>query len=150
MKTHGAIRHKLKQVKTRLLQKAIRTTLSKKPCNCKHSGLVRGTASEPLFYVCLLDSDKPKEWEGTICDPSVPNNCPFFKPSKTKEEIENDFEQEFQKLIESGDMGAIATKYPDVAALLWVLADDTTNEEMDTQPLEETDKSDVGNSETEG
>ena len=88
MKSEGKIKHKLKQVKHRITQKEVRRNTSKKPCNCKHSGVVRGHASEPLFHVCLMDSDKPDEWEGMICDGSVPNTCPFFKPRKTKKEIE--------------------------------------------------------------
>jgi hypothetical protein len=134
MKKQGAIRHKLKQVRHRLLQKALRTSTSKKPCNCKHSGLVRGSASEPLFHVCLLDADKPREWEGTICDPSVPNTCPFFKPSQTREEIEEAFNQEFDRLIKDGDMGKLASKYPDVAALLWVLSESSEEDEPDEAP----------------
>ena len=134
MKKQGAIKHKLKQVKHRLLQKAVRTRTSKKPCNCKHSGLVRGNASEPIFHVCLLDADKPREWEGTICDPSVPNSCPFFKPFRDKEEIEAEFEAEFERLVSEGDLGAIASKYPDVAALLWVLSqEDKEDEAPDTE-----------------
>jgi len=126
MKTEKSIQHKLKQVKYRVIKKAIRNGLSKKPCNCKNSGLVRGSASDPLFYVCLLDADKPQEWEGTICDQSVPNTCPFFENNKTKEQIESEIEQ----MLSSGDMGAIASKYPDIAALLWVLAG--TDEDEDT------------------
>tara|TARA_B100001094_G_C17613018_1_gene522153 strand:- start:172 stop:552 length:381 start_codon:yes stop_codon:yes gene_type:complete len=126
MKTEKSIQHKIKQVKFRVMKKAIRNGLSKKPCNCKHSGLVRGSASDPLFYVCLLDADRPQEWEGTICDPSVPNTCPFFKNNKTKEQIESEIED----MLSSGDMGAIASKYPDIAALLWVLAG--TDEDEDT------------------
>ncbi len=117
MKKEGSIKHKLKQVKFRKLEKAVRNSLSKKPCNCQHSGLVRGPSGDELFYVCLLDSDKPKLWEGTICDQSVPPNCPFFKAEKTKEDIE----QEIEELLNSGDMGKIASLYPDIAALLWVL-----------------------------
>tara|TARA_B100001287_G_scaffold186837_1_gene157683 strand:- start:799 stop:1203 length:405 start_codon:yes stop_codon:yes gene_type:complete len=131
MKKQGAVRHKLKQVKHRLLKKAIRNGMSKKPCNCSHSGQVKGNANDPLFYVCLLDSSKPKEWDGVICDPSVPNNCPFFKPHKTEQEIKEEFETEFDSLIKEGDMGKIATKYSDVAALLWVLADSTDETEDD-------------------
>lgn len=131
MRTKGAIKHKLKQVQHRLLQKAIRNNLSKKPCNCIHSGLVRGAASEPLFHVCLLDSNTPKEWEGTICDPSVPNTCPFFKPFKTKEEIENEFNKGFEDLISQNNIGEVASKYPDVAALLWVLSEEQLEEKDD-------------------
>ena len=127
MKKQGAVKKKLKQVKFRLIQKAIRNGISKKPCNCTHSGQVKGNANDPLFYVCLQDADKPKMWDGVICDPSVPNNCPFFKPHKTEQEIKEEFELEFDAVINSGDMGKIASKYPDVAALLWVLADDIDN-----------------------
>lgn len=129
MKRQGAIRHKLKQVKHRLLQKAIRNGLSKKPSNCRHSGLVRGNANDSLFHVCLQDSHNPKEWDGVICDPSIPNTCPFFTPHKTEEEIREGFNLEFDALINEGDMGKIASKYPDVAALLWVLADSTDETE---------------------
>ena len=131
MKSEGKIKHKLRQVKHRIIQKECRKATSKKPCNCVHSGVVRGHASEPLFHVCLMDSDKPDEWEGMICDNSVPNTCPFFKPQKTEEEIRDEFNFEFDEIINEGDMGKIASKYPDVAALLWVLADSTDETEDD-------------------
>jgi hypothetical protein len=120
MKKEGKVKHKLKQVTFRTVKKEVRKATSKKPCNCKHSGLVKGQASEPLFYVCLLESEEPKQWEGMICDPSVPNTCPFFKPSKTEEEIE----KEVDATLKSGNMGVIASKYPDIAALLWVLSEE--------------------------
>lgn len=131
MKNQGAIKHKLKQVKHRLLQKAIRKSLSKRPSNCKYSGQVKGSANDPLFYVCLQDADRPKEWDGVICDPSVPNNCPFFTPHRSEEEIKEAFNKEFDDLINEGDIGKIASKYPDVAALLWVLSDETGGDEDD-------------------
>lgn len=133
MKTKGSIKHKLKQVRHRLLQKAIRNSLSKKPCNCKHSGLVRGNCSEPLFYVCLLDADTPQEWEGTICDPSIPNTCPFFKPYKEREEIEESFNAKFDSLLKEGDMGKLASFYPDVAALVWVLSEEEIDNDRNSE-----------------
>lgn len=139
MKTEGKIRHKLKQVKHRLVQKELRRSISKKPCNCIHSGLIRGQASEALFYVCLMDSDKPEEWEGMICDNSVPNTCPFFKPKEvTKEQVK----QKVNEILDSGDMGKIATHYPDVAALLWVLAG-VDSEDSDEEDGNETEPSDT-------
>ena len=133
MKSVGKIKHKLRQVRHRLLQKAIRTGLSKKPCNCEHAGLVRGNSSEPLFYVCLLDSDRPREWEGTVCDPSVPNTCPFFKPFREKEQIADDFNREFDELLSQKDIGTIASQYPDVAALLWVIAGEDDDRNIKTE-----------------
>ena len=81
-----------------------------------------------------MDSDKPDEWEGMICDNSVPNTCPFFKPRKSKEQIA----QEVEETLNSGDMGMIATKFPDIAALLWVLA----GVETETETEEESDPED--------
>ena len=129
MKSKSSVKYKLKQVKYRIIKKAIRNNLSKKPCNCKNSGLVRYNANEPLFYVCLLDSDKPQEWDGTICDPSIPNTCPFFATQKTKEEIE----KEVDDLLSSGDMGKIESVYPDLAELVWVLAGSDEIEEINDE-----------------
>jgi len=127
VKSESAIKQKLKQVRFRALKRDVRNSLSKKPCNCKHSGSVRGSASEHLFYVCLLDSQETKEWDGMICDPSVPATCPFFKPYKSKEQVET----EMDEVINSGDMGKIASSYPDIAALLWVMAGVADLEEKD-------------------
>jgi hypothetical protein len=138
MKSEGKIKHKLKQVKHRITQKEMRKATSKKPCNCKHSGVVRGSASEPLFHVCLMDSDKPDEWEGMICDASVPNTCPFFQPRKSKGEVQ----AEVDELLNSGDMGIIASKYPDIAALLWVLAGVDINSEERNEDDEPSDPRD--------
>lgn len=136
MKSEGKIRHKLKQVRFRLIKKELRKATSKKPCNCVHSGVVRGQASEPLFHVCLMDSDKPEEWDGMICDNSVPNTCPFFKPKADKESVT----EQVNEILDSGDMGKIATHYPDVAALLWVLAGvEEESEEDDSENPPETD-----------
>lgn len=127
MKSEGAIKHKIKQVRFRLTEKALRNARSKRPCNCKHSGLVRGVAGDEMFYVCLLDSDRPKDWDGTICDPSIPPKCPYFEPEKTRERIE----EEIWQVLNSGDIGKIASHYPDLAALLWVL------EGIDSEPIED-------------
>lgn len=136
MKSESSVKHKLKQVRFRALKRETRRALSKKPCNCKHSGSIRGQASEHLFYVCMLDSEEPKNWDGMICDPSVPHTCPFFKPFKTKEMIE----KELDETLNSGDMGEIASKHPDIAALLWVLAGINAEEDDD----EDQDREDEG------
>lgn len=139
MKSEGSVKHKLKQVKYRNIQKAIRTSLSKRPCNCKHSGLVKGSNGDDIFYVCMLDAEKPKEWGGMICDSGVPPRCPFFESFKTKEDIEADIE----RLLESNDIGKIASEYPDIMALLWVLGDDSLEDlTQPTKDEKETNKKD--------
>jgi hypothetical protein len=134
MKTEGKIRHKLKQIRYRILQREIRKALSRRPKNCCHAGVVRGHASEELFAVCLLGAENPREWEGLICDESVPNTCPFFVPSKTREQIE----VEVDAILNSGNMGLIASHYPDVAALLWVLAGVDQDGEESEKPSPQT------------
>jgi hypothetical protein len=81
--------------------------------------------------VCLLDADKPDAWEGLICDNSIPNTCPFFKPAKSEEQVKT----EINTILDSGDMGKIASHYPDVAALLWVLAG--VEEEIESEEINE-------------
>lgn len=56
------------------------------------------------------------------------NTCPFFQPSKTEEEIE----EEVNLTLKSGNMGEIASKYPDIAALLWVLSEEEGESDDDT------------------
>ena len=85
-----------------------------------------------------MDSDKPDEWEGMICDASVPNTCPFFQPRKSKGEVQ----AEVDELLNSGDMCIIASKYPDIAALLWVLAGVDINSEERNEDDEPSDPRD--------
>ena len=133
MKTLGKIKHKLRQVRHRLLQKAIRTGLSKKPCNCEHAGLVRGNSSEPLFYVCLLDSNKPREWEVRYAILLFLTPALFFKPFREKEQITQEFNRDFDALLSQKDIGSIASQYPDVAALLWVIAGEDDDRNIETE-----------------
>lgn len=86
-----------------------------------------------------MDSDKPDEWEGMICDNSVPNTCPFFKPRKEKAQVA----EEVERNLNSGDMGIIASKYPDIAALLWVLAGVESEEETTTEESKEDEPTDT-------
>lgn len=105
---------------------------------------MRGHAGEELFSVCLLGADSPREWEGLICDESVPNTCPFFRPQKTREQIE----EEVDAILNSGDMGLIASHFPDVAALLWVLAGvDNDGEEPYEEMTQRTDDDDSSDEE---
>jgi len=78
-----------------------------------------------------------------ICDPSMPATCPFFKTYKTKEMIE----QELDETLSRGDMGEIATKHPDIAALLWVLAGINGDAEEDE---DESDNREESPSDSEG
>lgn len=120
MKTEGQIRHKLKQVTYRHRKKRIRTQLSRRPMNCYHNCVVSKTSSHEI-YGC----SHPKR-EGIVCDSYyggdlIASECPFFQPSKSKEEIR----EEFDHFIQTASLPEIATEMPDVTALMWALEEES-------------------------
>lgn len=68
--------------------------------------------------LCLLESEDPTEWGGTICEePIDAKKCPYFTPAKGKEAILPELESELQ------NFGWVRENLPEVASLLWVLGD---------------------------
>jgi len=45
--------------------------------------------------------------------------CSLWDPLRTKAAVK----AEFHEIVQSGDRGLIASEYPDIAALMWVLDD---------------------------
>lgn len=124
MKTEGQVKHKLVQVRFRHLKREIRGGLSRRPQNCVHNGTV-STPSGPLG-VCLLGAGSPASWEGTPCDERHGGDaraakCSFFASSQTKDALRDGFDG----FLDGASLPEIAERYPDMAALMWVL-DETT------------------------
>lgn len=121
MRSPGQIRHKLKQVIYRHLQKELREAFKQTPENCVFNGPqnLKGLGSVHLCHY-KGEEGKPRK---TLCDSRMWNgadqarNCPMWEPRRDKETIK----AEFKTLITSGTRGEIAARYPDVAALMWVL-----------------------------
>ena len=68
--------------------------------------------------LCLLESEDPTEWGGTICEePIDAKKCPYFTPAKSKDSILSELETELQ------NPDWVCSNLPDVFALLWVLGD---------------------------
>jgi hypothetical protein len=68
--------------------------------------------------LCLLESEDPTEWGGTICEePIDAKKCPYFTPAKGKDVILPELEAELQNL------DWVRENLPEVFALLWVLGD---------------------------
>lgn len=127
MRTEGQTRQQLKQVLFRHLQRELRQNFRRVPEACQYNKH-RYVGGEQALGVCCLD---PKQL--LICDPklggdAVAQNCLKWQALRTKEQIKS----EFRSLVSSGDRGRIATRYPDVAAMLWVLDDVSLTEEMRT------------------
>lgn len=118
MRSEGQIRHKLKQVTFRHLQREIRTSLSCRPENCAHNRAVRLPAGEVRFCDIHVDEDGLHQ----VCDEShngltQARDCQDFDCANTKENVQADF----KLFLQTSEVGAIAARYPDIAALMWVL-----------------------------
>ena len=118
MRTEGQTRYQLKQVIFRHLQKELRENFKKRPETCNlYRALFLDGGCIGLCGTEALAAPHPLP-----CDSRLPGGldkareCPYWEPVKTKDQIK----AEFGALI-SGDRGVLAGKYPDVAALLWVL-----------------------------
>lgn len=118
MKSPGATRHKLKQVTFRHLQREIRTSLSCRPENCIHNRTVRLPTGDLRFCQLHTESDGSHipcdENHGGLAQAG---SCLDFQCNTTKEEVK----EQFQEFLRVSDLGAIAARYPDIAALSWVL-----------------------------
>lgn len=118
MKTEGQVRHKLQQVTYRHLQRTVRTALSCRPENCTHNGSVNLPTGEVRFCKLLQDGGG-----GNLpCDEAFggllqASRCPKFSLKNTKEKVQ----EEFTEFLKTSDVATIATRYPDLAALLWAI-----------------------------
>lgn len=119
MRPRSQVRQQLRQVTFRHLQKQLRDNFKQKPSTCKHNREI--LLNDGSVRVCghLNPEGHPRH---VVCDARVAGckemarSCPLWAPLKTKEEIKETF-----GLLLQSDRGEIAAKYPDIAALLWVL-----------------------------
>lgn len=123
LRSPGQIRHQLKQVMFRHLQKELRDNFKDTPEACVYNHLT--TIGSERVGICRCDA-VPVEGlpspRGKVCDARVAGcimqarGCKHRRPYRTKEEVKSDF-----RALMASDRGAIAARYPDVAALMWVL-----------------------------
>lgn len=121
MKSEGTIRHKLKQVRFRYLKRRIEESLDVRPENCAHNGVMDGPDN---IRACFLQLDVPGR-RGVVCDERFGGcaraaACPHFTQRNDKSGVKAAFYAD----LEAMSFPEIAYNYPDMAALLWVLADD--------------------------
>lgn len=132
MQSEGQVRQKLKQVAFRYLQRRLRENFRKRPATCIHNmTVILDEATNSGVGLCGFPSS-----DGLLrnvpCDTRIPGclvmakTCSLWAPLQTREQIK----AEFAALLQSGDRGAIASLYPDLAALMWVLDDTPTTEEL--------------------
>lgn len=111
MKSDGQVAQKLKQVKYRHFKKEAEALLSRKPRNCKNCKLLQ-TGQDSQLGVCVLDSE--------VCDSNLRDRskgCESFDLRHSKSAIKDSLREFF----ETREVHEISVRFPDVAALLWVL-----------------------------
>ena len=129
MKNEGAIKHKLKQVRTRHLHKLLDTSLRKRPHNCIFNEQRVGQDGVEI-HICLKDL--------TICDAQFDGvekakGCPIFSPIKDKTALKD----EFREFVDTASRAEIAFRYPDMAPLMWVLDNESEESDDVEDPLPE-------------
>lgn len=123
MRSEGQVRQQLKQVAFRHLQKRLRDNFRQRPDTCLHNGavLLDEAAGTTVGLCGVLAADgSPRH---VPCDARIAGclemarGCPLWEPIQSKDAIK----AEFTAVLQSADRGLIASQYPDIAALLWVL-----------------------------
>lgn len=141
MKSGSAVKHQLNQVIFRYIKKQLRENFRVAPETCSHNKVV-ATQGVGQVGVCFYEAEEgPRK---VICDSLVLDGaeqariCPMWKAVRTKEAVK----REFRKLILQGDKGVIASRFPDIAALLWVLDTDEDRAELEAA-IQEAPEEDV-------
>jgi hypothetical protein len=131
LKTPSAVRQKLKQLRFRYIKKWLDTTLKVAPHNCAHNVVFEPPNGAPEIRCCTLIREsgslvKPPAIYGVVCDPRHGGleraaACPHYKPLYEKDTVKREFYDELNSMT----LPQIAAEYPDMAALLWVLGEDS-------------------------
>jgi len=136
MKSEGAIRHKLKQVRFRHLKKHVERELKPHPDNCTHNRPLKQPVGGVLRICVHPDQEGgqrlcDEEWEGE----EKAKLCRLFTCCSTKDEVKETFKEELAGM----SFAQIAYIYPDMAALMWTLDEETVDEDWEGKPDSETE-----------
>lgn len=135
MKSAGAIKHKLKQVRFRYMKLHLEEHLKMRPGNCAHNSVfMHPLANGEPVGVCLKSEVQGASNNLPICDSKWADRaseCPYFATTLTKDQ----YKEGFGKRLESLSLPEIARDYPDMAALLWVLGEDTVEDAPEVAPV---------------
>lgn len=123
MKPEGAVRQKLKQVRFRHAKRELDDALTRTPATCEHNAVldVPGVGEVGM---CSLT-------RGVVCDAGrgadLAPGCATYSCKYTKEGMKEVLEAAFTAPIPE-----VAAKYPDAAALMWVLTDENLSDPAPT------------------
>jgi hypothetical protein len=119
----GAIRQKIKQVAFRHLKRHLKAELAEIPSRCQYNTPLLN-APEPICF-CRADWTGEGVENPGCCDdkhtPDQAKGCPCYVPEVSKEDLKAGFED----FLARAPIQEIDRRYPDIAALLWALGDET-------------------------
>jgi hypothetical protein len=138
MKTETDIRDRLRVLVGEELDRRVAQAAERLPRRCVHNhrhpldqrkqvngepndtyNRITSTRGLPVLQtigLCMLGSEDPETWGGTICEePLDAKRCPVFTPLKGKAELMQEFEEQLR------DAEWVQANLPEVHALLWVL-----------------------------
>ena len=134
LRSSSQIRQKLKQAMFRHLQRELLDNFKATPEGCFHNHLTPIGGSSERVGICRFEGSPPEGVvppRGKVCDARVAGclvqarGCKCWVALYGKDKIKADFRN-----LMSSDRGMIAARYPDVAALMWVLDGVDVTEEL--------------------
>lgn len=146
MKTEEDVRARLESLRSKYLRRHVRASQRREHRNCVHNAehipkplpykrqiptdleraprrqvslvVLNDDENSRSIRICMYGADTPSAWQGNTCDSDdVSADCPMFQPMLSSHEAALDFEQSLE------DDATVLQKYPDVAALQWVVQD---------------------------
>lgn len=125
LRSPSQVRQKLKQAMFRHLQRELQDNFKVVPEGCFHNHFTPIGGSHERIGVCRFEGTVPEgvvSPRGKVCDARIAGclmqarGCKCWAALRTKDEIKSEFRD-----LMAADRGLIAARYPDVAALMWVL-----------------------------
>lgn len=118
MQPESKIRHRLKLLRLRYLEKAIRKATSRRPENCLYNNPT-DTGSPIPVRIC---TNPNPGFCGAVCDETYGGANLAARCSQFDSRISADTAKaEFHKFLLEAPTEELAQRYPDIMALLWVL-----------------------------
>ena len=141
MRRRGQIYQQYKQLKFRARKSWLREALKQRPCNCQFNQEFEVDYPPQRVGVCMLRTSDPN-WSRHLCsdhseaDREFASTCPGYAPNQDAEEIKDEFSTLIDEAESTGNLGYLAYRYPDLAALLWVLCpwEDSDDGESEEEP----------------
>lgn len=145
MKSAGTVRHKLTQVRFRYLKKRLEMELQQAPGNCRFNAEL----PDDGYSICVYGAESTDTWVASYCDVRIDQgaraqSCSTFCHRRSKEQIKEEFGRELNAM----SLPEVAARWPDMAALIWVLDGEEPPQEVESAiisaPTIETQSTDAG------